>query len=154
MFQRVLTGREMRLGPDYHNTLRTVHGLADVFHREGNFEESERLYNRALKGLEKQLGKDHPKTFAVVEKLATNYLSQRKYEMAETLFFRALSGRQQCLGPSHADTLQTSDKLKRREQMQERSGRVMRDERSFISSAGAGGFLLAFLELRTTSVSF
>ena len=43
---------------------------------------------------------------------------------------------------------------KRREQMQERSGRVMRDERSFISSAGAGGFLLAFLELRTTLVSF
>lgn len=43
---------------------------------------------------------------------------------------------------------------KRREQTQERSGRVMRDERSFISSAGAGGFLLARLELRTTLVSF
>ncbi|KZP17608.1 TPR-like protein, partial [Athelia psychrophila] len=81
--------------------------LADVYERQGKYDDAEALYQRALVGREQLLGADHPATLDTVNGLAILYWRQGGYGKAEPLYQRALTGREQQLGADHPDTLGT-----------------------------------------------
>lgn len=53
MYQRVLGGYELTLGPDRISILMTVNNLGSLYSSEGKLEEAERMNQRALEGYEK-----------------------------------------------------------------------------------------------------
>ena len=100
----------------------TLHNLAELYRRQGKYEQAEELYQRALAIREKVLGSDHPDTATTLHNLAYLYQDQGKYEQAEALYQRALAIYEQAFDPDHpyiANTLENYACLLRQMQRNE-----------------------------------
>ena len=72
----------------------TLDNLANVYLRQGKYEQAEPLYQRSLSIKEKNLGPDHPSLTFTLNPLAELYRAQGKHETAEHFYQRALTIRE------------------------------------------------------------
>jgi WD40 repeat protein/tetratricopeptide (TPR) repeat protein len=113
MLRRALEEFDRVLGPDEPYTLETVHKLADVLARKGDYVGAEAMYRRALEGRERNvmLGPEHPDTLMTLSNLAYVLVNKGDGAAAEPLYRRALEARDRVLGPDDPYTLETVHKL-------------------------------------------
>ncbi len=65
MFERVLGGQEMTLGPEHAHTLASVNNLALALNSMGNLQEAREMYERVLGGYKRILGPEHACTYNI-----------------------------------------------------------------------------------------
>ena len=65
LYDQALKIEMKALGPDHADTAVTLHAMADVHSRRGNYDEAMRLYDQALKIKMKALGPDHASTATI-----------------------------------------------------------------------------------------
>ncbi len=87
------------------STLTSLSNLAELYHAQGRYGETEPFFVRAIEASEQILGQDHPQTLTSVSNLAKLYESQGRYGKAEPLLVRALEVSERVLGQDHPDTL-------------------------------------------------
>jgi tetratricopeptide (TPR) repeat protein len=86
------------------STAQGLNNLADLYDRQGRYEEAEPLFQQALTIREQVLGEAHPDTAQSVWRLAVISRRQRHYQEAMSLYQRALSIYKQTLGETHLRT--------------------------------------------------
>lgn len=82
MNQQTLEIREKVLGKEHHDTLASMHSLANALFSQGRDKEAEQLYQQTLELREKVLGKEHPDTLSSMYNLAILLHSQGEYKEA------------------------------------------------------------------------
>ncbi|KAF8418736.1 TPR repeat protein [Tirmania nivea] len=103
----VLDRREKELGVGHLDTLGTVHKIASVFLKQGQYDKALEWYGRVLAGREKALGVDHPSTLTIVHSMASVFSKQGQYDKALEWYGRVLAGKEKALGVDHPSTLTT-----------------------------------------------
>ena len=78
--------------------------LAQVYEKQGKFEEAQPLYERVLAIDEKVLGKEHSAIINDLDNLAVTLVKQKKYKEAEALFKRAVALNEKIYGKDHPRT--------------------------------------------------
>jgi tetratricopeptide (TPR) repeat protein len=111
LYRRALRISEQKLGARHPSLIKTLNGLASLYHTQGKYRKAEELYQRALSICEQVLGSEHPDTASNLNNLASLYHTQKKYEQAEWLYQRALSIYKQVLGPKHPNTANSLNNL-------------------------------------------
>ncbi len=101
MYQRALQISEQQRGPEHLDVAYPLHGLAELYRKQGRYAEAEPVFLRELQITEQQLGPEHPEVAYALTGLADLYSEQNQYAEAEPLYQRALSIREQRLGPKH-----------------------------------------------------
>src|SRR5258706_4087181 len=89
----------------YTTLFRSVHCMALVFNKQGQYDKALTYYERALAGKEKSLGVDHPSTLATVHNMASVFDNQGQYDKALKYYEPALTRSQKSLGVDHPATL-------------------------------------------------
>jgi len=100
-----------RLGPDHHDTLRSINHLASAIWRQGRWEEAKELHIEALESLKAVLGADHPDTLTNMSLLATTYRDGGQWDVAEKLDLEVIESRKAKLGLEHPDTMTSMNNL-------------------------------------------
>jgi tetratricopeptide (TPR) repeat protein len=111
LYQRALSIREARLGPDHPDIAGSLHNLAIVLAAQGDLDHARRLHQRALSIREARLGPDHPDTASSLHNLAIVLAAQGDLDHARPLFERALAIRETHLRPDHPDIGRSLDDL-------------------------------------------
>jgi serine/threonine protein kinase/tetratricopeptide (TPR) repeat protein len=99
------------LGPDHHDTLSSMDGLAHSYGYAGRDPEALRLREEALALGKARLGPDHPATVARMDSLAHSYTAVGRHSEALRLREEALALQKTKLGPDHPDTLWSMNNL-------------------------------------------
>ena len=79
--------------------------LADMLHKQRQWEEARRLHEQVLGRRRKVLGEDHPDTLYSMHNLAIALQAQEKWEQARLLCEEVLGRRRKVLGQDHPDTV-------------------------------------------------
>jgi len=109
--QRALDSRELHIGSEHPDTLKSVNDLAELLRSTGDYAGAEPLLRRALEAQERVLGPEHPDTLTSVNNLALLLKSTGDYAGAEPLYRRALEAYERVLGPEHPATLTSVNNL-------------------------------------------
>ena len=81
----------------------SINNLADLYWKQGKYEQTEQLMQRSLSMLEQRLGPHHLLVAGLLNNLAEVYRTEGKYEQAKVLHQQALSIREHLLEPDHPD---------------------------------------------------
>jgi tetratricopeptide (TPR) repeat protein len=111
MYQRALSGHEMKHGSEHQETLAIMVNLGNLYADKGEVGRAERLYRKVLDIRERTLGPNHESTLDGVFILGTLFSESGRLEEAEQLYRRALFGYEKTLGPSHTSTMDTLNNL-------------------------------------------
>lgn len=109
--QRVVALVEQALGPEHPAVAANLHGLALLYHRQGDLAAAEPLYRRAAAIWERALGPEHPNVATCLSNLAELLRVKADYAAAEPIYRRALAMRAAALGPTHRDTATVQNNL-------------------------------------------
>ncbi|KAI1390156.1 uncharacterized protein F4822DRAFT_225814 [Hypoxylon trugodes] len=104
-------GREKLLGSEHHNTLFSIHNLADALHKQKKYVQAEETYRQATKGREKTLGPEHEGTLDSMYCLAITLHRLGKYAQAKDTFRRVIEGQEKTLGLEHEHTIRSNNAL-------------------------------------------
>ena len=104
LYERALSIREARLGPDHPVTAISLNNLANVLHGQGELAAARAMHERALAVREAHLGADHHTTVSSLGNLANVLRDQGDLEGARRLHERALAISEARLGIDHPDT--------------------------------------------------
>ena len=85
--------------------------LADVYYKQGRFQEAEALYEKSLRVREKILGEEHPQAAFVYNNLAVLYKEQGKYRQAEEFYRKSMRICEKALGEQHLYTAMAYNNL-------------------------------------------
>jgi tetratricopeptide (TPR) repeat protein len=111
MERESLEARDLVLGKEHPDTLRSMNNLANVLGDQGKYEQAEEIYRQTLRLNETVLGKEHPDTLASMNNLAIVLREQGKYEQAEEMHRQTLKLSETVLGKEHPDTLGSMNNL-------------------------------------------
>jgi serine/threonine protein kinase/Tfp pilus assembly protein PilF len=109
--ERALELRRRVLGERHHNTLTSMHELAELYRYQGEYAKAETLYVQTLEIQRRVLGEANQDTLDTMDTLAQLYDGEGKYAPAEPLFLKALEGKRRTLGEEHRDTLASMNNL-------------------------------------------
>jgi tetratricopeptide (TPR) repeat protein len=109
--ERALELRQRVLSERHHDTLITMHGLAEVYSYQGGYAKAETLLIHTLELERRVLGEEHRDTLDTMDLLAQLYDDEGKYAQAEPLFIKGLNARRRTLGEEHPDTLAAMSNL-------------------------------------------
>jgi eukaryotic-like serine/threonine-protein kinase len=93
-----------RLGPDHHQTIRSMHNLASSYFDSGQNDRALPLREETLALARSKLGPDHPDTFTCMVDLADSYLNAGQNDQATKLFEETLALMKSKLGPDDPET--------------------------------------------------
>jgi serine/threonine protein kinase len=93
------------LGPDHHDTLRSMHHLARSLAALGQYDDALKLRTETLALMKAQIGPDHPDTLRGMNGLACSYADLGWRVEALKLREETLELMKATLGPDHPDTL-------------------------------------------------
>lgn len=95
-----------RVLPEEHpDTLNPMNNLANLYRRQGRYDEAELLMVKTLEIRKRVLGEEHPHTLDSVNNLALLYAEQGHYDAAQPLYVRTLEIQKLVLGEEHPSTL-------------------------------------------------
>jgi len=94
---------EAALGKDHPAVNTVLNNLANLYQRQGLYDQAEPLYSRTLASREAALGENHPLVANSLNNLAALYREQGLFDQAEPLYERALAIFEATLGPNHHD---------------------------------------------------
>jgi non-specific serine/threonine protein kinase/serine/threonine-protein kinase len=132
---RALDLRRQVLGEEDLETLVSMKHVADLYRRQGRYDEAEDLATATLEVCRRVLGEHDRETLASAHQLAMVYWALGRLDEAEQLYRDTLAGQRRVLGEEHLDTMMTMNNL----------GVVLRDQGRYEASEG---LLTATLELR------
>jgi Tetratricopeptide repeat len=102
---KVLGLRKEVLGEKHPDTIRSMAGLAAIYHQQGRSGAAEEINIKVL-GLRKEvLGEKHPYTIESMAVLAAIYHQQGRSGAAEEINIKVLRLRKEVLGEKHPDTI-------------------------------------------------
>ena len=110
-FDRSLSLRRSRLGPEHPDTLGSMHNLAGAYASAGRLQEALAMYEETLKLRKAKLGPEHPATLATMGNLAGAYRSAGRIQEALPLYEETLKLMKARLGPEHPATLASMNNL-------------------------------------------
>jgi tetratricopeptide (TPR) repeat protein len=105
MYQEVLAGRQLILGPRHPDTIWTRSCLGGILFTKEKSMNSVQLVEGAFADLESVLGPAHLDTLWLAHNLAMVYENLNRVEEAQRLQKRAMEGYLAAVGPDHIDTL-------------------------------------------------
>jgi tetratricopeptide (TPR) repeat protein len=103
--QKARTLYTEHLGPDHHDTLRSMHHLARGLADLGQYDDAFKLRTETLARMKAQLAPDHPDTLRGMNALACSYADLGQREEALNLREETLALMKTRLGPDHPGTL-------------------------------------------------
>jgi serine/threonine protein kinase len=106
IYEQLLKVRTEKLGPDYPDTLLTMHNIANVLVRSGRPDEAIPLMQETIRLRQGKLGPDHPNTIESMRGLATAFRAAGRVREATALeleMFRLLSAK---LGSDNPDAVE------------------------------------------------
>ena len=109
IFQKAIDGFSKRFGPNDVRALKSRHGLAGVFLKQGKYEEAEIVLLDVLRKRQDVLGKTHEETLATGALLGLTLYCAKRYHEAEIVFLQILAYKEDTLGSAHHSTLATRD---------------------------------------------
>jgi tetratricopeptide (TPR) repeat protein len=109
--ERALELRQRVLGESHHDTLTSMHELAEVYRYQDEYAKAEKLFLQTLDVQRRVLGEEHRDTLDTMDTLAQLYGSEGKYAQAEPLSIKALEARRRTLGEQHPDTVASISNL-------------------------------------------
>ncbi|KAM0280210.1 hypothetical protein ACHAQH_004167 [Verticillium albo-atrum] len=112
MYGSALAGREIALGPDHTDTLKTVHVLGGLYLERGKLVEAEAMYKRVLAGYQKAFGPDHTSALGVTNDLGNLYKQHGRLAEADAMYLRAFNGFCEVLGYNHPTTQMVTQKIR------------------------------------------
>jgi tetratricopeptide (TPR) repeat protein len=89
--------------PNHPDFALSLGNLANLYGRQGRYNDAEALYKRSLAIEENSLGRDHFVVAILLRNLANGYLRQARYADAEPLYQQSLAILEKLLGPAHPD---------------------------------------------------
>jgi serine/threonine protein kinase/tetratricopeptide (TPR) repeat protein len=113
VFEKALTTRKAKLGPDHHDTLASTNNLAFAYQTSGQLARAVTLLEATLEKTKARLGPDHPDTFISMNNLAGAYMDSGQLARAVTLYEETVEKSKAKLGPDHPSTLSTMGNLAR-----------------------------------------
>jgi tetratricopeptide (TPR) repeat protein len=105
LLTRALAVRQAALGPDHHDTLESMAGLATTYMQGDRVNEAMPRFKEALELRKAKLGPDHPDTLWSMAGLAWAYMRAGRLDEATSLDEEVLRLRKATLPPDHPDTL-------------------------------------------------
>jgi len=113
-WQAVLESSRRRIGPETHEALTALDGLAHILYHRGRVDaEVIGMAKSASEGLARVVGPDHPNTLTSLSNLAPVYLAAGSTAQAIKLFEATLRQSESSLGADHPDTLISGSNLAR-----------------------------------------
>jgi len=109
--ERALELRQRVLGERHHETLLSMHELAELYRYQGEYAKAEALFLQTLEVQRRVLGEEHRDTLDTMDTLAQLYDRAGKYAQSEPLFMKALEAKRRTLGEEHSDTLASASNL-------------------------------------------
>lgn len=106
-FEGALEKRQLALGPEHPDTLRSMTEVGTAQHVQGRHVEAEQRLRPALEAQRRILGPQNPDTLITIRVLAVVCEAENKPPDAETLFLELYQVQKHILGPDHLDTLAT-----------------------------------------------
>jgi tetratricopeptide (TPR) repeat protein len=85
--------------------------FGNMFAKQGQYNEAEKMYERALQGYEKAWGPEHLSTLDTVHNLGLLFAKLGRLDEAQGMYQRALQSREKACGPEHTLTLDTVNNL-------------------------------------------
>ena len=109
--KEMLEALDRKLGQDHLRTVSATVSLAQIYHGQGLWKESEPLYLRAVEVYKTTFGPDHPTTLTAMSNLAGNYRRLGEWEAAEELDHKTFIAYRNLLGPEHPSTINSMNSL-------------------------------------------
>ncbi len=109
--QRALALRTLTLGPEHHDTLKSLNNLAFAYQDAGRTTDAIPLHERVVAISRAKWGPEHPDTLKSLTNLALAYGRNGQYAEAIPLFETVFSVREAILGFEHPDTLNALNNL-------------------------------------------
>ena len=100
------------MGEEHPDTAISFNNLANLYVREGRYNDAEKLYRKCLEVIKRVLGEEHPNTVLIYNNLAKVCVRQGNYEDAFTLLEKAYHIFMDSLGRNHPYTQEALDNLK------------------------------------------
>jgi serine/threonine protein kinase len=111
LLTRAVDVRRQVLGPQYLDTLWSMHNLAVVLQHEGRYAEAEKLDRETLEIDRRVMGPEHPQTLISMNDLAVVLTLEGRTAEAEKLHRETLDIDRRVLGPEHSQTLTSMHNL-------------------------------------------
>lgn len=105
--QGALDKRKLALGPEHHDTVRSMRNLALALKDQGRHADAEVMLRQTLNLQQRRLGPDDPDTYLTITVIAAVCDAQEKHIEAEKLYLNLWQLQKRVLGPDHLDTLAT-----------------------------------------------
>jgi eukaryotic-like serine/threonine-protein kinase len=109
--ERAIDLRRRMLGEENPDTLMSIRNLANLYERQGKFQQSESLYKQVLEAQQRVLGKDHHDTLETSYDLGSTYDEAGADDRAESLLTQVLETQRRVLGEENVETLKTASRL-------------------------------------------
>jgi tetratricopeptide (TPR) repeat protein len=101
-----------KLGADFdEDSLVNMGDLAAMYFKQGQWKESEELYQQVVEKRKRVLGEDHPDTLDSMGFLASTFSDQGRWLVTEELYQQVVEKRKRVQGEDHPDTLTSMDNL-------------------------------------------
>lgn len=120
------------IGPDDHNTLRTMANLGTCLEMLEQFDEAEVLQRELLERRTRILGPDHPRTLNTRANLADVEIRRGNLDAAGEIISSVLADRERLQGPNHPDTigcLQNLGSLRQRQGRYDDAVKILQESR-------------------------
>jgi len=108
---RLLEFREVCLGPQHIDTLRSTTLMCSILEGLGKLAEAEEFYQKALRGFEQNLGSDHTMTLECVSNVVCLLETQGKLAAAELMSTELLQSLDTVLGAEHPNSARCASNL-------------------------------------------
>ena len=100
-----------KLGPEHHDTLRSLNNLATLLYFKGDRANAEQLFLQVLEARKRILGDEHPDTLKSLHSLSTLLQAKGALGEAEKLYRQVIDGQKRTLGEEHPSTLASLNNL-------------------------------------------
>ena len=106
-YERALSIRLKKLGPEHTDVARTLHNLGSLHNTMDNHQQAKEYYERALSIRLKKLGPEHTDVAGTLDNLGNLHNTMGNHQQAKEYYERALSIQLKKLGPEHTDVART-----------------------------------------------
>jgi len=111
IYKHSATYLEQTRGRNHQSTVLTLSSLAEMYYRQGKWNEAEKLQVEVLEARKKALGDEDTLTFTAMSRLSATYRQLERWDESEQLQVRALNHSRAVLGSDHPYTLSFATQL-------------------------------------------
>ena len=111
MFVETLQARELKLGKEHPDTIRSMNSLGGCLSKMGRIEEALAIHQKEFEIAKRVFGEDHPDTLLTLNALAVAYDENGRPHDAIKVFNKTMIGYERVYGPMHPESLRAVGNL-------------------------------------------